>query len=239
MWVLVPIKAFSRAKQRLAAVLPPAERTQLAQAMASDVLGVLSRHAHVDRIIVCSDDPRAQHMARSFGAGFLAQAQPGDDGLNNAVNEAARSLANEGATDLAVVHGDLPLLAGDELDRFLFSHARQTRRAITITPDRWRSGTNLLAWRPLAEFAVDYGPDSFRRHCDLARGGEYDLNVCELPGGAFDIDRPEDLRAFACHADASRAPATHRLLQQYDWLQRYALAHAPHAGIRNTRENVG
>jgi 2-phospho-L-lactate guanylyltransferase len=39
----------------------------------------------------------------------------------------------------------------------------------------------------------DYGPDSFKRHCEAAEQAGVRLEICELPSLALDMDVPEDL----------------------------------------------
>jgi 2-phospho-L-lactate/phosphoenolpyruvate guanylyltransferase len=121
---------------------------------------------------------------------------------------------------LAVIHCDLPLLTCRELDRFLTVHSGGEPNAVTIAPDRWRRGTNLLAWSPLAEFSAQYGTNSFRRHCELARQCGASVQVCELPGAGLDIDEPDDLRAFALDKRLDRAPETRCYLSDSGLLER-------------------
>lgn len=212
MWLLLPIKAFHLAKQRLSGLLSVSERSRLAQAMATDVLNVVKQHAGFEHVVVCSGDPAVESMARLHGAAFLDETSFGCDGLDQVVNRAADRMFAEGAGGLAVIHCDLPLLTCEELDRFLAVHGGGDAPAVTITPDRWRGGTNLLAWRPHAEFSAQYGTNSFRRHCELARRCGASVQVCELPGAGLDIDEPDDLRAFALDPRLDLAPATRRYL---------------------------
>ncbi|HLJ06172.1 MAG TPA: hypothetical protein VKT26_07865, partial [Acetobacteraceae bacterium] len=66
-WAAVPVKEFTGAKQRLAALLSPAQREALAVAMLEDVLSALA-DAPLGGIMVNTVDPRATELARRYGA---------------------------------------------------------------------------------------------------------------------------------------------------------------------------
>lgn len=218
MWVLVPVKTPTRAKQRLATILTLDERRDLARAMALDLLALLTSHAGTDPVaglgpvIVCGNDASTEDLARAAGVRYLAESALGCSGLSPVVNAAATVFAFEGAQDLLVIHGDVPLLSHDELERFLQAHRKAAPQAVTLVPDRWHGGTNLLAWRPIASFSVQYGEGSFRRHCDSATRNGADLTVCELPGASIDVDELADLRTVVQAVSAQLAPHTRRFL---------------------------
>lgn len=200
MQVLLPLKEFAAAKQRLAGVLSAPERAQLFEAMVDDVLNVLTAHPAIERVVICSRDRAAVWLARYYEVEFLHEDQldaasgavPAT-GLNHVVNAAARRCVAQGATELMVVHGDLPLLSEDDLSRFVAAHRGTRGPAVTIAPDRRHSGTNLLAWRALPAFVTQYGVDSLQRHSAQARELGAALTLCDLPGACCDIDEPEDL----------------------------------------------
>ncbi|HSV84570.1 MAG TPA: hypothetical protein VLK85_35660, partial [Ramlibacter sp.] len=114
--------------------------------------------------------------------------------------------------EVLVVHGDVPLLTAAELDWFLGVHGEMPGAAVTVAPDRWRGGTNLLAWRGLPGFRAQYGQDSFRRHCAAARERGARLSVCTLPGAAIDVDEPDDLQVVRVSACGAQAPRTQGVL---------------------------
>ena len=99
--VVVPVKAFSQAKMRLASVLGPEQRAALARKMAEHVLAAA---APLPVVVVC-DDEEVATWARSRGARTLPE--PGL-GLNGAVNAAVAQLCAEGYNRLVVAHSDLP-----------------------------------------------------------------------------------------------------------------------------------
>jgi FO synthase len=247
MWALLPLKRFSAAKQRLAGVLSPAERRSLVLAMASDVLDTLSRltkpgttgsgttndggfegAARLQGIAVLSAEPEAEELAQRYGARFIAES-PQSEGessgpLNNAIRGAVQNLAQEGIRDVLVVPGDVPMLAVGELARFIDVHARHggtDGRVLTIAPDRWRHGTNLLAWRPLVGadqqapgFEARYGLGSLKHHLAQAVDLGFDAVTHETSSASLDVDEPEDLRTVALYLAKELAPHTRAFLDE-------------------------
>ena len=143
MAVLVPVKSFAQAKERLAGVLSAPERHRLARTMADHVLEV----ARPLPVAVVCDDPEVAGWARSRGASVLWE--PGR-GLNGAVEAGVARLAASGAHWVVVAHADLPL-AGDLgwVARF---------PGVTIVPDHRDDGTNVIAVPARSGFRFSYGP---------------------------------------------------------------------------------
>ena len=252
MWALLPLKRFSAAKQRLAGVLSPTERRSLVLAMASDVLDTLSRltkpgtagsgktsdggfegAARLQGIAVLSAEPEAEELAQRYGARFIAEA-PQSEGessgpLNDAIRGAVNVLAGEGIMDVLVVPGDVPMLSATELARFIDVHARHggtDGRVLTIAPERWRHGTNLLAWRPLVcvdrvgadgerpGFEARYGLGSLKHHLAQAVDLGFDAVTHETSSASLDVDEPEDLRTVALYLSRELAPHTRAYLDE-------------------------
>jgi 2-phospho-L-lactate guanylyltransferase len=178
--VLVPVKAFSRAKARLAPTLDAHRRAVLARAMAEHVLAAA---APLPVAVVCDDDEVAT-WAADHGAMVLPE--PGR-GLNGAVQTGVRRLAEAGATEVLVVHGDLPLAEGlAKLAGF---------DGITLVPDRADDGTNVAGVPAHAGFRFSYGAGSFRRHVEEALRLRLELRVVRDPGLTTDVDVPDDIPA--------------------------------------------
>ena len=176
--VLVPVKAFTEAKLRLAPALPPLARAELARAMASHVLEVARP---LPTAVVC-DDPDVAAWARAQRA--LVIWEP-ERGLNRAVEAGVDRLRRGGAERVVVAHGDLPLAAGlDKVARF---------PGVTIVPDRAGNGTNVICVPAAAGFTFSYGPGSFTRHTAEALRLGLPLRVVRTPGLVHDVDLPSDL----------------------------------------------
>lgn len=211
MFALIPVKSFSKAKQRLSAVLDETSRSRLAEAMLRDVVAAIRGRQEIREAALCTADPVVAAVAPELNLAVLADAPAGN--LNASVAAAASVLARRGVDALMVVHGDLPLLTADELGTFIAAHRAGGSRAVTVAPDRRRGGSNLLAWDPRREFAPAYGPGSFRRHLETAVALGLSPIVCELPGAGFDIDETSDyarLIELAPHLP----PHTRRMLEE-------------------------
>lgn len=176
--VLVPVKSFARAKARLAPSLDGAARAELARRMATHVLQVA---APLPVAVVCDDDEVAR-WAEAQGA--LVLLEPGR-GLNGAVTAGVDRLAQAGADEVLVAHGDLPLAKG---------FAQWAGFAgVTLVPDRREDGTTVVCVPARSEFRFSYGPGSFRRH--VAEAGRLSLptRIVREPGLRFDVDLPDDV----------------------------------------------
>ena len=235
MWVLLPLKHLSAAKHRLGGFLSASERGALVRAMSDDLLGMLTLQPGIERIVICSKDRRAGQLAADWGVEHLAESELGAPGstleMNDAVNAAASHLAAGSDIDLACIAGDVPLLSAEELAEFLRTHLRAPRPSVTLAPDRWRQGTNLIAWQPASGFSVAFGPGSMERHRALAQHIGATFTLCEAHGSGLDIDEPRDLRALAGELTDTLAPQTLNYLKESGLLMRL-LADEKKEGVR-------
>jgi 2-phospho-L-lactate guanylyltransferase len=176
--VLVPVKAFTQAKARLAPVLDQAGRAALARRLAA---GVLAAAGPLPVTVAC-DDEEVAAWARESGASVAWTA--GLD-LNGSVESAVEGLTGQGVGRVIVAHGDLP----DALDLTVLAAGT----AVSAVPDRRRDGTNVLAVPTGAGFRFAYGPGSFARHrAEAARVG-LSFDEVNAPDLERDIDDAGDL----------------------------------------------
>ena len=180
--VVVPVKDFRQAKMRLASVLSPEERADLARKMAARVVAA-GRPLPV--VVVC-DDAEVADWARSQGARALVE--PGL-GLNGAVGTAYSQLGAEGYDRLVVAHGDLPLATNlawlAEIE------------GIALVPDRHQEGTNVISLPTGCGFRFAYGVGSFARHQEEATRTGLPWRVVHDADLAWDVDFPADMTAVA------------------------------------------
>jgi 2-phospho-L-lactate guanylyltransferase len=177
--VLVPVKAFSQAKARLAPVLDPASRATLARRLATRVLA----SARGLPVTVACDDDEVAAWARAAGASVAWTA--GLD-LNGSVHAGVDALAEAGFTRVVVAHGDLP----DARDLTVLIGGI----GVVAVPDRRDDGTNVLVVPTLAGFRFAYGPGSFVRHrAEAARLG-LPFDVVRALDLMRDVDDPADLQ---------------------------------------------
>lgn len=184
--VVLPVKAFDAAKQRLRSVLNPAERAALAQHLATGVAEVATT-APGARLIVACDDGAVRDWAEAAGAEIAWT--PGL-GLNGAIDAGVDHAIESGSPMVVVSHADL---------------ARPSRLldvvhpgTITVVPDRHRDGTNVVSFPADARLHADYGPSSFHRHRDqagrVAAATGRPMRVFAHPDLALDVDTLTDLR---------------------------------------------
>jgi 2-phospho-L-lactate guanylyltransferase len=176
--VVVPVKAFARAKARLAPALDEAARADLARRMADRVLDAAGSLP----VLVACDDDEVAAWARDRGAEVVWTR---DVDLNGAVTAAVDVLAARGVTRATVAHADLP-------------HARDLSlvvgvRGVVAVPDRRDDGTNVLTVPTSIGFPFSYGPGSFARHRATAEAMGVPFTVVRPPDLTWDVDDPADL----------------------------------------------
>jgi 2-phospho-L-lactate guanylyltransferase len=174
--VLVPVKAFDQAKQRLIPVLTPNERIRLARWLAE---GVIDAVGSLPTYVVCDDD-EVRHWAHDAGATALWTARRG---LNGAVDDGVAAISAEGFDHVVVAHADLPLPSG------LTSIARE--RTATLVPDRRLDGTNVMSFPTPTPTPASYGVGSFERHRDASTAPAIEVRIDHRL--SIDLDTPSDL----------------------------------------------
>jgi 2-phospho-L-lactate/phosphoenolpyruvate guanylyltransferase len=187
--VLLPVKDFRTAKQRLASALDPATRANLARAMLADVLHAVAGSSAVQRVVVFTANSEAAHMAGERG--FEVILEQSVNGHSAAVNLMVEQLSTS-ATQILSIAGDLPKLCPGEID-FVMNNAVEP---ISVLPSRDGTGTNGILFLLPARIQMEYGEGSFSRHMSKAAAAGHRAQVLNIPGFAFDIDMPEDLQAF-------------------------------------------
>lgn len=190
-WAAVPVKEFTGAKQRLAALLTPAQREILAATMLQDVLAALAGARGLGGILVNTVEPRAAALARHYGARVVTDGA--HDGHTGAVLGMARVLAAEGRNMLALP-GDIPRVTPAEIDTVV-SSARPAP-SFTIVPAHDAQGSNAVLCAPPGAVPLRFGDDSYFPHLAAARRCGIEPTIVRLSGIALDIDHPADLRMF-------------------------------------------
>jgi 2-phospho-L-lactate/phosphoenolpyruvate guanylyltransferase len=231
---ILPVKHFSRAKQRLGASVPDRLRFELARAMVADVLLALAQTPSVERTIIVTREQSVAVPAREQGAIVLDDVT--ESGQSAAAALGVRWAMAEGIERVLCVPGDCPALDPEELEALLRSDADGTidahratgpdeqaeadghggERAVVIVPDRHGTGTNGLLLSPPDAIAPSFGPDSAQRHRALALAAGVPVRVRQTPSLLLDIDTGADLAALRERLAGldSRAPRTRAVLGQ-------------------------
>jgi 2-phospho-L-lactate guanylyltransferase len=189
---VLPIKSFSRAKQRLGDAVGSVDRRELAAAMAADVLGALAAVPQIGEVVVVTAEPLAARAAEAAGATVLDD--PAETGQSAAAGRGIDAVVARGADRVLLVPGDCPVLDPGELGRLLGRPSDPPH--VVIVPDRHGSGTNALLLTPPEAVPPSFGAGSFARHAARAHAAGATVKVCELPSLGLDVDTPDDLTAL-------------------------------------------
>ncbi len=208
---IIPVKRFGAAKQRLLEDLDGPGRAALVRAMLADVLAAIAGSELIERVIVVTGERRAERIALR-GARPAAQPlevlrEPHDIGHSEAATLGIVRAQALGASCVALLPGDCPLLDPAELDAAL---ERMRSGRVAIVPDRHGAGTNALLLSPPNAISPAFGPDSSSRHADRASRAGHEVAVEPLDSLGLDVDTPDDLGALAeaLGRAPDRAPAT-------------------------------
>ena len=185
--LLIPVKDFSHAKQRLAPLLSVAEREELGRLMLDGVVAaVVALPSEVRKVIVTSYQP-----AKALGAaqGFEVLSEKKQISESDSVDYACAELEKDGVGGVLRVPLDLPLIQTSDLERIL--ELSQGDSATVLAPSFDGTGTNALYRSPPTLFPSQFGPDSLALHQQLAE--EHGCIVEWLPSLALDIDSPADI----------------------------------------------
>nr|WP_281358754.1 2-phospho-L-lactate guanylyltransferase [Aromatoleum evansii] len=201
---MIPIKLPALGKGRLSGVLGPGERQCLVRAMLDEVLDALLGSSVIEHIaIVTPATDLTRRPVRILADSGL--------GLNHSVQQAALSLACEGARELVVMHGDLPLAGAADIDELVL---RGRQSGLALAPDRARVGTNAIYLGAGSDFRFQFGTQSFPIHVAEALRCGLVPAIVERPGLAFDVDLPADLARLA-------VPLRPRLVSRRDATDRH------------------
>ncbi len=186
--LLIPVKSFGNAKQRLGAALDQQHRTLLAEAMLRDVLTAASGVTDRLHIFLVTGDLQAQSMARDFPFGVI------EDQLNES-ETAAIGWRLSGAWLMAMTPPWLclaifRLITSAELHRVLDSAPDE---GAVFVPAYDRRGSNCILRRPASIIPLCFGNDSFMPHCEAMKRTGKPLVILEMPGIGLDIDNPHEL----------------------------------------------
>ena len=191
LWAIIPVKPLKNAKSRLAPVLLPNQRFELAQAMFRHVLSVTASVGQVTGVLVISRDTKALAIARELGAKTLQEGAFSN--LNPALLRATMVVKSWRADTVLILPADLPFINADDI-RAMILLAQE--KSLVIATDRERDGTNALLVRPPGAISYEYGRGSYRRHISLAEEADLCVSLYQSDRTALDIDVPQDLRDY-------------------------------------------
>lgn len=187
-WVIVLVKDFDSAKQRLGPALEPAARRRIAKRNASRAIRVAA--AGERRLVVAGSD-QAAALARGLGSDVLVE--PRQEGQNVAAQRGIAHAIAGGATAVLLLSSDLPLVTKKSVSVLLDFAGALASPAVVAVPALGRGGTNALYLHPPRAIGLHFGADSlaaFRREAQ-SKGVRFAVHrVAEM---ALDLDEPADL----------------------------------------------
>lgn len=193
LWAIVPVKPLQRGKSRLSEVLTQDERADLNRRLLAHTLETLSAIADIEQVLVISRDQAALSLARELGARTIQE--HGAPRLNLALTRATIIAKTHATRGVLILPADLPLITPEDILELL--RLAEDPPVVVVAPDHRRQGTNALLVCPAGLIDYEFGPGSFKRHCERARQAGARLEICELPALALDMDLPEDLELIS------------------------------------------
>jgi 2-phospho-L-lactate guanylyltransferase len=204
--ILLPVKNLAKAKQRLAAVLDQPSRTELAQAMLTDVVAAIAAFAG-DEVALATSDPFAVELAARYC--FEVIRDEANVSETDAVEMATRVCEARGVQHTLVLPGDIPLIEAADL-RAIYDASPDAGSVLVPSTDK--RGTNAVLRRPASLFPLRFGNDSFMPHLAVAIATNRSCVVLSLARIGLDIDTPDDLRELAQAAGEKRSQVLARKL---------------------------
>ena len=200
LWTLIPAKPFAEAKQRLAGLLGPSERSALAEALLARTVRAVRRAQGDQPVWVVAPDDSVTATALAAGATGVFAARAA--GLNAQLAEAAAEAP--AAAGVLVLHADLPLLRAQDIVALVGRPG-----PVVIAPDRHGSGTNALLLAPPDVIHPSFGPGSRARHEQAAQTAQARWRVAHPRSLTLDVDTADDLAALRAALDARAGGAAH------------------------------
>jgi 2-phospho-L-lactate guanylyltransferase len=187
-WVIVLIKDFGSAKQRLRPALGPESRQELARGNAR--LAVQAAAAG-DHVLVVAGGKEVAGLAEELGAEVLLE--PHQEGQNVAARRGIEKAMVAGASAVLLLSSDLPLVTALSVRELLDSVGAIKGPVAVAVPAVGRGGTNALYLRPPDVITLHFGDDSLAKFRRESKARGVDFVVHHSDAMALDLDEPADL----------------------------------------------
>jgi 2-phospho-L-lactate guanylyltransferase len=187
-WVVVLVKDFGTAKQRLGPALDPRSRRALARRNAERAIRAA---AAGDRRLVVAGSEQVAGLAKRMGAEFVVE--PRQEGQNTAAQRGIKHAVDAGAEAVLLLSSDLPFVSKRSIRELLADARKESGPVAIAVPAIGRGGTNALYLRPPGVINLHFGGDSLARfqHDADSRGVRFVVRpTAEM---ALDLDEPVDL----------------------------------------------
>ena len=187
-WVVVLIKDFDSAKQRLRPALGAKSRRALARNNARQAVHAAAAGDHV---LVVAGGEEVAEMAAAWGADVLLE--PHEEGQNVAARRGIDRAVQGGAEAVLLLSSDLPLVTEAAVRDLLQAAGRLTSPVVVAAPATGRGGTNALYLRPPGAIGLHFGDESLAQFRADAEQHGVRFVVFQSDALALDLDEPADL----------------------------------------------
>ena len=204
---LIPLKPPTEAKARLAGLLSPNERAELARVTFRTVADALLG-AGVPFVVLTPLAVAAADL--TVGECTVIEEQPSIRGLNAQLQVALNGATFAEADSVLILHADLPLATPNAV-RLLVGAARKDIGRVTMVKSA-DGGTNAMILPLPRPFALHYGSGSFALHEVAARAAGLGVYVHRSPRLALDLDTAADVRTLLASSRGRNSPAGRLLL---------------------------
>ena len=197
LWLIIPVKTLSFAKNRLSSYLNAEQRQALAAAMLKDMLEELKQSTLISCIVLLSKDKQVESIAEEYQLGFIHEPDNCQH-LNEAVAFAVNKASAEKVQSVIILHGDLPLIKLADMEQLI--HQAQDTEVILVADNKVQ-GTNALYLRLPTSMHFAYGEGSLQKHQSIAKKENLSCFVLTLPSFQLDIDSVHDIIELQAHLD--------------------------------------
>ena len=187
-WVVVLIKDFDSAKQRLSPAMGARSRRALARRNARRAVEAASA---CDKVLVVAGGDEVAEIATSWGAEVLVE--PREEGQNVAARRGINRAVEKGAEAVLVLSSDLPLVTPQAVQEILDAGARHAAPVVVAAAAIGRGGTNALYLRPPDAIGLHFGDDSLAKFREDAESRGVRFVIHHSDAMALDLDEPSDL----------------------------------------------
>jgi 2-phospho-L-lactate guanylyltransferase len=187
-WVIVLVKDFDSAKERLRPALGAKSRRALAR---NNARLAVNAAAAGDHVLVVTGSDEVADMAVSWGADILLE--PHEEGQNVAARRGIDRAMTGGADSVLLLSSDLPLVTEAAVREMLLAAARHPAPIAVAAPATGRGGTNALYLRPPDVIGLHFGDKSLAQFRADAQAKGVKFAVFQSDAMALDLDEPSDL----------------------------------------------
>ena len=204
--IVLPIKDPAQAKERLASLLSPDQRRELAAMLIEQTMQFFVAFLDEVTVLVVTDSEVVARQAATNGFAVLREERA--EGETAAVEKATAWSVAQGFRTQIVIPGDMAGLDANDIRR-LISMPRP-HPSLILCPATGDDGTNAIMSTPPDVVAFRFGERSFPDYRARAAAQDVPCQIVRLPSLVLDLDTPEDVVTFLQSETASPIKETLR-----------------------------